>query len=120
MKIKSHISTGIALSVAAACVLLTGCASKPQPLYQWDAYQPQVYAQFTGKSTTSEQIDALEQARQKILAKGNAVPPGFHAHLGALYASVGRADEARTELSAEKQAFPESSAYMDFMLKNLK
>jgi hypothetical protein len=120
MNLRKHIMTGIALPVAAACALLTGCASQPKPLYQWDAYQPQVYAQFTGKSTAAEQIDALEQARQKILAKGNAVPPGFRAHLGALYASVGRSEQARSELSAEKQAFPESSAYMDFMLKNLK
>ncbi len=110
-----HILTGIALPVAAACALLTGCASKSTPpLYQWDAYQPQVHTYFTGKKSVEEQIDAFEKARQQVLAKGNALPPGFHAHLGALYASVGRSDDAKQELSAEKQAFPESSAYMDF------
>ncbi|WP_244814768.1 DUF4810 domain-containing protein [Caballeronia sp. Lep1P3] len=118
----NHISTGVALSVAAACALLTGCASTQPtpPLYQWDGYQPQVYEYFKGQKTPSEQIDALEKARQQILAKGNAVPPGFHAHLGNLYASLGQADAARQEFGAEKQAFPESSVYMDFLLSHLK
>jgi hypothetical protein len=120
MNYKKLMLTGIALPVSAACALLTGCASQPQPLYQWDAYQPQVYAYLTAKTSPQEQIDALEKARQTILAKGNAAPPGFHAHLGALYASIGRSGEAVQELSAEKAAFPESSAYMDFMLKHLK
>lgn len=121
MNLKKSMMTGIALPVAAACALLGGCATQPTPpLYQWDAYQPQVYAFFTGKKAVPEQIDALEKARQQILAKGNAVPPGFHAHLGALYASVGRSDEAKQELTAEKQAFPESSAYMDFLLSKFR
>jgi hypothetical protein len=120
MILKKHMMTGIALPVAAACALLTGCASnRTSTLYQWDAYQPQIYAHLTGKTSPSEQIDALEKARQKIQSDGSAVPPGFHAHLGALYAEVGRSEEAKQELSAEKQAFPESSAYMDLLLNKL-
>jgi hypothetical protein len=121
MNQKRKIMAGVALPVAMACALLTGCATKPTPpLYQWDEYQPQVYAYFNGKKAVPEQIDALEKARQQILAKGNAFPPGFHAHLGALYASVQRTNEAAQELNAEKHAFPESSAYMDFLLTKLK
>ncbi|MDR5770209.1 MULTISPECIES: DUF4810 domain-containing protein [unclassified Caballeronia] len=120
MNHKKLFSTGILLPVAAACALLTGCATQSTPpLYQWDAYQPQVYAFFTGDKSVPEQIDALEKARQQILAKNNALPPGFRAHIGALYASVGRSDEARKELEAEKNAFPESSAYMNLLLSKL-
>ncbi len=110
--------TGLALPVAAVCTLLTGCANttKDVALYQWDGYQPQVYEYFKGQKSPQEQIDALEKARQQILAKGASVPPGFHAHLGMLYATVGNDAQAKTELLAEKQSFPESSTYMDFLL----
>lgn len=112
---------GVALPLAAACVVLTGCATTPPTtaLYQWDGYQSQLYEYFKAQKSPQEQIDALEKSRQQILAKGNAVPPGFHAHLGMLYASVGKGQEAKQELLAEKQSFPESSAYMDFLLSKL-
>ncbi|QBQ98511.1 DUF4810 domain-containing protein [Paraburkholderia pallida] len=115
---RAGVPLGVALAVAGA--LLAGCATRSQPtLYQWDAYQPQVYAYLKGQASPEEQIGALEQALQQIRAKGNRPPPGFHAHLGALYASVGKGQQAQQELLAEKEAFPESSAYMDFLLKNL-
>jgi hypothetical protein len=106
------------LASAAATALLVGCAApSTPPLYQWTAYQPQVYEYFKGKTSAQEQIDALEKALQKIQAKGNKTPPGFHAHLGALYASIGDEQRAEHELQAEKQLFPESSAFMDFLMK---
>lgn len=99
-------------------LLLTGCAAPTTPpLYQWNGYQPQVYEYFKGKTSPQEQIDALEKALQEIRAKGNTPPPGFHAHLGMLYASIGDAQRAGQEFQAEKQLFPESSSYMDFLMK---
>lgn len=109
------------LPLMTAGALLGGCAATtPTPLYQWNGYQPQVYAYFKGQTSPQEQIDALEKALQEIRAKGNAPPPGFHAHLGMLYASVGKDQQAQQELLAEKQAFPESSTYMDFLLRKSK
>ncbi|RBB31145.1 DUF4810 domain-containing protein [Burkholderia reimsis] len=109
---------GIGLSAIAAALLLAGCAAPATPpLYQWNGYQPQVYEYFKGKTSSQEQIDALEKALQEIRAKGNTPPPGFHAHLGMLYASVGDAQRAGQEFQAEKQLFPESSGYMDFLMK---
>ncbi|KWN83439.1 hypothetical protein WM24_01600 [Burkholderia ubonensis] len=109
---------GIGLSVIATALLLAGCAAPTtQPLYQWNGYQPQVYEYFKGKTSPQEQIDALEKALEQIRAKGNTPPPGFHAHLGMLYASIGDEQRAGQEFQAEKQLFPESSAYMDFLMK---
>lgn len=114
----STITRTIWLPVMAAGTLLAGCAtSTPPPLYQWDGYQPQVCEYFKGQKSPAEQIDALEKALQQIRAKGNMPPPGFHAHLGMLYASVGKDQQAQQELQAEKQSFAESSTYMDFLLK---
>ncbi|WP_153101255.1 DUF4810 domain-containing protein [Paraburkholderia hayleyella] len=111
----------VRLPFAAVGVLLaglTGCATRPPPpLYQWDGYQPQVYEYFKAQTGSVEQIDALEQALQKIRAKGNRPPPGFEAHLGLLYASVGNDTKAMQAFEAEKESFPESSAYMNFLMK---
>ncbi|ABC37024.1 conserved hypothetical protein [Burkholderia thailandensis E264] len=115
---KKTFKTGILLPVAAAGVLLAGCAAnQPKPLYQWDGYQPQVYEYFKGQTSPEDQIDALEKALQQIRAKGNRPPPGFEAHLGMLYASVGKEQQAEQAFQAEKASFPESSPFMDFLLK---
>ncbi|WP_321793189.1 DUF4810 domain-containing protein [Caballeronia sp. J97] len=110
---------GLALPGAVACALLTGCATKTASLYQWDGYQPQVYEYFKGQEGVPGQIAALEAAREKVYANDKTLPPGFRAHLGILYASVGKGAEARQQLTEEKERFPESSAYMDFLLSKL-
>ncbi|KVQ29732.1 DUF4810 domain-containing protein [Burkholderia cepacia] len=109
---------GIWLPATAVAMLLAGCAAPTTPpLYQWNGYQPQVYEYFKGQSSPQQQIDALEKALQEIRAKGNKPPPGFHAHLGMLYASVGNGQQATQSFEAEKALFPESASYMDFLMK---
>lgn len=117
---KNHRLTACALPLAVACALLSGCATKTASLYQWDGYQPQVYEYFKGQTGPTEQIAALEKSRETIFAADKTLPPGFRAHLGMLYASVGKGSEARQQLNEEKERFPESSAYMDFLLSQLK
>jgi hypothetical protein len=107
--------------MAGVLLMLGGCAAnRPQSLYQWDGYERQVYESLKGETSPVEQIGALEKVQQDIRAKGGALPPGFRAHLGALYAGVGKDDEALAQLQAEKAAFPEASTYMDFLTTNLK
>ncbi|MFM0741104.1 DUF4810 domain-containing protein [Paraburkholderia xenovorans] len=112
---------GICLPVTAATLLLAGCANNATPpLYQWSGYQPAVYDYLKGEKSPQEQIDALQKAVQLINAKGSTPPPGFHAQLGMLYASVGNDGQAMQEFDAEKHLFPESSTYMDFLMKKPK
>ena len=111
-------------AAATACTLgaiglLVGCQTPTKPLYQWTAYQPQVYQHFKGESPL-QQIDALEKDLQVMKSAGNAAPPGFHAHLGMLYAMVGRSDQVSAEFDSEKRLFPESAAYMDLLLQKTK
>lgn len=97
--------------------LLGGCATSNQ-MYQWENYQPQVYEYFKGDGKGPEaQISTLEAGLQKIQAKGKTPPPGYHAHLGLLYAQIGKEDQLVQHLQTEKALFPESAAYMDFLLK---
>ncbi|WP_439886412.1 DUF4810 domain-containing protein [Pseudomonas sp. MBLB4123] len=108
-----------ALLTLAAATLLGGCVSQPKPLYHWVGYQEQVYAHFKNDGSGPEQqIAALEASLQEARAQDAVPPPGFHAHLGMLYAEVGKADQVRQQFETEKTLFPESAPYMDFLLRN--
>ncbi|SFG37356.1 hypothetical protein SAMN05518865_111128 [Duganella sp. CF458] len=108
--------------LALACgvaVALVGCQHRQPTIYQWESYQPQVYQYFKGESPEA-QIAVLEKDLQKINAQGMIPPPGYHAHLGLLYSVTGKPEQMAAEFEAEKMLFPESAAYMDFLLKNTK
>lgn len=107
-----------ALALAGA-VLLTGCATQPKTLYQWSEYQPQVYQYLKGESP-DQQIAAMEKDLMLFSAKGVSAPPGFHAHLGMLYSISGKPDQVIAQFEDEKKLFPESAAYMDFLLAKAK
>jgi hypothetical protein len=107
------------LSALGIAVLLTGCAAPSKPLYQWESYQAQVYDYFKDGSKEA-QIAALEKDLEKMRAKGNVAPPGMRAHLGMLYVASGNDSRGIEELVAEKAQYPESTAYVDFLLKKYK
>nr|WP_051516737.1 DUF4810 domain-containing protein [Herbaspirillum sp. RV1423] len=111
-----------ALILALPLLVLTGCATRQPPLYGWGSYQQEVYQYFKadGSKSNEEQILALEETAQKSRAKGETLPPGYHAHLGLLYANAGKEDLVVQEFETEKTLFPESAPYMDFLLRKFK
>lgn len=105
-----------ALSVAA----LTGCQST-KPLYHYGSYPSNVYAHFKNEdSTVAEQIEALEKTIRETNRHKLQVGPGIYAHLGFLYLQSGQRDTGLNYLQQEKQLYPESSQFIDFLLKNAK
>ena len=104
------------LTTLLATALLAGCAQQPKSLYYWEGYQQQVYQRFENTTGTEEQIAALEASAQKARAADRTLPPGFHAHLGMLYAEIGKPDQVRQQFETEKALFPESAQYMDCLL----
>ncbi|SFD80477.1 hypothetical protein SAMN05216577_13811 [Pseudomonas citronellolis] len=114
---KNFVSRGCLVALVCAGVAsLAGCSS-PKTLYQWESYQSQVHDYFTSEAKEA-QAEALERDLQKIAATDGHVPPGYHAQLGLLYSSLGKDDQMVQQFNTEKALFPESSAYMDFLLKN--
>lgn len=108
------LATGVLLA-------LTGCATQPKPLYQWQGYQKNVDAYLRGDSLSPDaQTQLMEEDLKKIQAAGGNVPPGYHAHLGLLYLQQGKADQFAQQLDAEKTKFPESQTFVDFLLRNFK
>ena len=102
------------------CLLaLTACAAPPKTLYQWGGYQDALYTYFKdGGADAGAQIGQLEAQLQKTAAAGATPPPGLHGHLALLYTKVGDEANALRHLEVERQLFPESGAYVDFLLKN--
>ena len=106
------------LIAAVTLISLSGCTSnQPKPLYYWGTYQGQVYAGLRGDTSPEEQIAALEKESARATAAGDALPPGFRAHLGLLYAKAGHPERLTEGLEAEKLQFPESVTFMEFLLK---
>ena len=99
--------------------LLSSCA--PSTAYHWGHYEAVIYATYAapGSVPPERQVELLEQDYQKARSENRPVPPGFHAHLGYLYYSIGRADQARQEFETEKANFPESAVFMDRLLSRL-
>lgn len=116
---KALIAARTTVFVALSCGLLAGCVQGPPQLYQWGNYQPEVYEYFKGEPKEA-QLAKLEEDLQKLRSTNRAAPPGFHAQLGMLYGGLGKDDQMVQELQTEKQLFPESATYMDFLLKNAK
>jgi hypothetical protein len=106
-------------SLLAVGLLSAGCATRKQALYEWGGYQQQVYTHFKGGSP-EEQLSAMEEAIQVMRSHGTTPPPGFHAHMGMLYAAIGKDDQALQSFQTEKALFPESAHYIDFLLSNAK
>lgn len=101
-------------------LLLGACASQPRTLYHWDTYQNQVYAYLKDSGgDQAAQIAQLEAGIEKARAAGQPLPPGYRAHLGMLYGNAGHVDDMKQQFDLERQAFPESAAFLDFLLGNL-
>jgi hypothetical protein len=100
--------------------LMAGCVHQPPPLYHWGNFQRLQYdTLLTAGNPPLEQVALMEAQAEKARAAGTALPPGFRAHLGMLKLSAGDVDRARDLWQAEKSAFPESTPYMDQLLKRL-
>ena len=116
------ISWKITRGALAVCVagLSAGCAQRIKQLYLWDSFPRQQYdTLLRAGANQDEQIRILQAQAEKARAGGTALPPGFRAHLGMLYLAAGNVSEARNLWQAEKATFPESTIYMDQLLKRI-
>ncbi len=110
----------IMLAAALSVAALSGCQST-KPLYHYGSYQTNVYEHFKNEdSSVTEQIEALEKTISETNRNKLQVGPGIYAHLGFLYLQSGQRDTGLGYLQKEKQLYPESTQFIDFLLKNAK
>ena len=119
MSIKQLKNLSCRLALLTVVLSFAGCAAPVKPLYQWGGYQSSVYQYLKSNgSDPGAQIAQLEAEVQKNAATNNTSPPGLHGHLALLYSKMGDEASAVKHLEAERALFPESAAYIDFLLKN--
>lgn len=111
------------LTLTVALLVLSGCANKPvtPPLYGWNGYEKNIDTYFRGdRESLDTQAKLMEDDLQKMRAGSKAIPPGYQAHMGLLYGKQGDMDRFQMHLEAEKQQFPESGSFIDFLLRKFK
>lgn len=107
--------------ICATSVLFVGCAAKDNSIYSWGSYQQHLYTVQVKpeKADPLKQIRDLQKDIEKAKAKNKPVAPGIYAHLGYQYSLVGNKQKAREYLKLEQQLYPESSVYIQRILKQL-
>ncbi|MFE1571566.1 DUF4810 domain-containing protein [Comamonas odontotermitis] len=104
------------LALLLAIFALTGCATQ-KTLYAWNDYSPQVYQYLKeGGGSADGQVLALEKGIEQASAQNAKLPPGYYAHLGLLYLNTGHSDQAIAAWNREKELFPESAQYIDYLM----
>lgn len=97
---------------------LTACANNaPKTQYDWGNYNLSLYSYFK-EGDIAENISLIEKDILKNEGSQKQIAPGVHAHLGLLYAKNGDTAKAYTEFETEKRLYPDSSHFMNYLLKN--
>lgn len=108
-----------AIFVLLSAVFILSACKTTEPTYYYGAYPEAIYSYFKADETSvGEQIMILEQVIEQARGKGKPVAPGVHAHLGMLYFESGNTEQGVTQFEQEKALFPESAAYLDFLMNN--
>ncbi|MBD8164371.1 DUF4810 domain-containing protein [Erwinia persicina] len=105
-------------SVTLVALLMVACAEKKETVYYWGDYQSTIYSYYKNDKSPEQQIESLNAIVEQAKAKNKPVPPGLHAQTGLLYVETGHPDQAFQQFNMEKTLFPESAAYMDFLMRN--
>lgn len=98
--------------------ILSGCKTTELQYYHGE-YNKAVYGFFkSDELSLEEQITILQEVVESAAAKNKPVAPGIHAHLGMLYFESGKTDMGMEQFNMEKTLFPESTKYIDFLIKS--
>ena len=102
-------------------LFLVGCVTPEPPLYRWGEYENIIYKGYKDQGGSDPVNDAilLSEDMARTEAEGMQVPPGARIHLGYLYFTQGRTDEARALFELERENFPESKVFVDGLLARM-
>lgn len=108
-------------TLAFSILLMSGCATK-KPLYNYGEYS-QAYYNYK-KNTSPESELALQKAIEEAIqnvgdGQANRVAPGMYANLGYIYLKQGNSKMARESFIKEKTIYPESTHFMDRLIKKI-
>lgn len=108
------------LSFITLSIFTQGCTTKKySPMYFWGSYELQLYHYYKNDKSIPDQITTLNKTIEYAKENNMPVPPGLHAHLGYLYSLVGDKKQAIKQFNIEKEMFPESKKFVNYLIKNL-
>ena len=104
--------------LAVFAFLMSGCAGQ-KPMYEYGNYSETYYQlkQNGDTETTGKWKAALEDSIKESNEQGLRTPPGINANLGYLYLKVNDADKAISFFNVEKTLYPESTVFMNKLIK---
>lgn len=121
--LKANMPHKLKFGLLLAVLTLSGCANKTSvpPLYGWGQYEKNIDTYFRAdRESLDTQAKLMEEDSIKMRAAGQSLPPGYQAHMGLLYGKQGEMNRFQQHLEAEKKQFPESEAFIDFLLRKFK
>ncbi len=100
-----------------AAAAMTGCGSS---IYRWSGYEGSIATFYAHRDNDIlvGQVKSLSTQVGKSQRAGR-VPPGMLAHLAYFYYLNGDTTTAAQYLRAEKETFPESAHFVDFILREI-
>lgn len=107
------------LGAAVATLLVSGCR---RGLYDWSGYEASIYRMYLDPDAfdVEDEVQRLSDQIDQTILDNRAAPPGVRAHLGYLSYLSGDHDAAVAHFEAEKKHFPESSVFVDGLLRRIK
>lgn len=96
---------------------LVGCAAPT--MYRWGGYDDALYQHYKNPQDRDEFVAKLRSVIDEAEKNAAVVPPGCYAEYGWALYEEGRAAEAVVYFEKERQRWPESSAFMDKLIKSV-
>ena len=114
-----RITRKLLLGATLAALLVPGCQLS---LYDWDEYEDSVYRMYLDPDAfdIEDEVRRLSDQIDETILANRAVPPGLRAHLGYLTYLSGDHAAAVAHFKTEKKHFPESSVFVDGLLKRMR
>lgn len=118
MKNRYHL-TGLLTALA---ILLTGCVQTAPPLYYWGNYinsSLDYGKNGHDKAVLEKHLAELEKIISESEQKKQRVAPGIYAEYGQLLYETRKTQEAKRYFILEKTTYPESTQFIDDVMKKL-
>jgi hypothetical protein len=111
----------LVLTLLILTAALSGCKSTP-PMYMYENYSESFYTlkKESGHESDAQWQSSLESIVKKSNAKARRVPPGVYANLGYIQLKANNYPKAIELFEQEKSTYPESSRFMENLIKQAK
>lgn len=106
--------------IAAVLAMTAGCASTNGPGYDWGKYDELLYRSYKDPQQAEALRVSLDAHVRAVEQQGKRPPPGLYAELGTAYLQMGDTASAVSWYSKEWNAWPESRALMETLIRNIK